>query len=130
MAIGDEYTLGTIPSRDGTGYSPSLPTPTWAQIIAKATNEGMKTLEIIFVGLLGSDTEIDGSSAIVERQDFMRVAREDAERTPGMKPGKEAFDLAVRRTMDPDYTPVFAEMLLDFHRPIRHIVGVVLRKIT
>lgn len=119
MPAGEEFLLGKIPSRDGTGYSPSLPTPTWAQLTSLLFQENIDKMAIILIGKVGSDpSKITGTPGIVTSKDVFNAP---------LKPGQQrASRVAIE---NPKNTPEFAKKLLGLNVTPSHITGIVVRKL-
>ena len=119
MPAGEEFLLGKVPSRDGTGYGPGLPTPTWAQLTSLLFGENINKMAIILVGKVGSDpTKITGVSGIVTAKDVLNAP---------LKPGQQrASRVAIE---NPKNTNEFAKKLLGLNVTPSHITGIVIRKL-
>lgn len=119
---GEEFTIGTIVSRDGSDYSPSLPTPTWYDMQAFLSEEEVNTFELIVVGkgiydATQSPTGIGGVSGIFDARDFANVA--------GASGGR--ISAAIRMAMrQPGNTAGYVGKLFDIPAP-EHVTGVVIR---
>lgn len=129
-----EITVGFIPKRDGSDYSPDLQTPLWGKVATEALIEwgSGSRFVVVVIGLIGSGypSKIDGttSQGPVTWREFQDVPYQDALKIPGITKA-EAFRLAILRSTDPDWTGHYAKLLLGYHNDFLHITAFVLKKV-
>jgi hypothetical protein len=128
---GEEFLLGTSiggPTRSKgadspcRGYHEGLPTPTWDSLLTLLAKEKIHTLNIMFLGKVGSD----GRCGAVG---FCKTTRQDIQNAPLSiwTPGQGKL---TGITMDPDNTALFAKEVCDLYVEPQHVVGIIVRKLS
>ena len=125
MAIGDEYVIGYIPGRDGSGYRPNLPTPTWARVTQTINNNALKRFTVIVIGIIYPGENPNGFSFSSTNIDMSRGLRTIAERFYGRK---TSLQEEVGIAQDPAFTGEIVTEIGGFPNPT-HITAIVLRQL-
>lgn len=117
---GEEFMIGQCPNQKT--YDPTLPTPTWDDLLNLLVKEKINKMGILFCGKAGSDGKVGGTGwTITSRSSVQNVLIEH------WHVGKEKLkDVST----NPANTAPFAQELMGLNVTPIHVTGIVVRKIT
>lgn len=131
--VDGEWQIGTFPKQNCQGYSPDLPTPTWANVLDLILEEDITNFTIVIVGKLGSDKrDCSGASKRIGFNDAVSAVEEPGigrlRGRPSQNITQMEYVLEGKIARDPANTSAIATTALDLQTEPDHITGIVIKE--